>query len=55
MTSYLIFSFLPTDPTSVPSCSVEQGINLAWPNISSKSVRQIKKIAYGSVSSENVV
>ena len=35
MTSYLInfylFSFLPTDPTSFPWCSVEQGINLAWP------------------------
>ena len=27
MTSYLIYSFLPTNPW----CSVEQGINLAWP------------------------
>ena len=25
------FSFLLTDPTSFPWCSVEQGINLAWP------------------------
>ena len=35
MTSSLIdfylFSFLPTDPTSFPWCSVEQEINLTWP------------------------
>ena len=37
MTSYLIniylFTFLPTDPASIPLCSVEQGVNLAWPKV----------------------
>ena len=28
-----LFSFLPTDPISFPWCFVEQGINLAWPQL----------------------